>query len=235
MRSSPVSVAGSITDWTQVSAGGYNTMALRANGTIWAWGQNKYGQLGDNTTVDKFSPVSVVGGFSDWIQVSAAFRQTLAIRSNGTMWGWGSNPAGMLGDGTLNTSSSPVSVVGGFTDWTQVGGGIFHTSALRANGTIWSWGAGGKGQLGTNSTVGRSSPVSVVGGFTDWAQITAGLYHTSAVRANGTTWAWGSNGLGQLGDSTTVSKSSPVSVSGGFSNWVSVSAGWNHTAGIRAT
>jgi alpha-tubulin suppressor-like RCC1 family protein len=234
-RSSPVSVVGGYTDWVQISAGDYFTVAIRANGTAWAWGRNNYGQLGDNSTTSKSSPVSVVGGYTDWVQISAGANHTAAIRANGTAWAWGSNGSGRLGDNSTTSKSSPVSVVGGITDWIQISAGIFKTAALRANGTAWGWGYNGYGQLGDNSTTSRRSPVSVVGGYTDWVQIDAcGNFHTVALRANGTAWAWGRNERGQLGDNTTTSRRSPASVVGGFTDWVQISAGTYHTAAIRA-
>lgn len=235
-RSSPVSVVGGFTDWTMISTNGQISAALRANGTAWGWGRNNRGQLGDNTTVNKSSPVSVVGGFTDWIQISAGMSHVLAVRANGTAWGWGGNSSyfgGVLGDNTVADKSSPVSVVGGFTDWMQVSCGAYHSTGVRANGTLWSWGANGFGRLGDNTTTARSSPVSVVGGFSDWVQVSAGRYHSIGLRSNGTAWGWGANGSGQLGDNTTVSKSSPVSVVGGFTDWVQVSSGRAACVAVR--
>ena len=231
--SSPVSVVGGFTDWVQVSAGGSHTAAVRANGTAWAWGNNGNGRLGEGTTTSRRSPVSVVGEFTDWVTVSAGFAHTAAVRANGTVWAWGSNWIGQLGDGTTTSRSSPVSVVGEFTDWVTVSAGSNHNAAVRANGTVWAWGSNGRSQLGDGTATGRSSPVSVVGGFTDWVTVSAGNDHTAAVRANGTVWAWGNNNSGLLGDGTTTRRSSPVSVVGGFTDWVTVSAG-RHTAAVRA-
>ena len=200
--------------------------------SAWAWGCNSLGQSGDNTTVNKSSPVSVVGGFTDWCQVSTT-RTALAIRTNGTAWGWGRGYCGLLGNNSTVSTSSPVSVVGGFTDWCQVSAGHIHSLGVRTNGTAWAWGDGGNGQLGDNTTGSASSPVSVVGGFTDWCQVSAGYFHALAVRTTGTAWAWGENLCGKLGDNTTVNKSSPVSVVGGFTNWCQVSGGYRHSAGVR--
>ena len=234
-RSSPVSVVGGLL-WKQVSTTSqYFTAAIRSDGTAWCWGQNQFGQLGDNTfNNNKSSPVSVVGGFTNWTQISASLdRHTAAIRSNGTAWCWGRGEDGRLGNNSFLNYSSPVSVVGGFTDWVQISAGSAHTAAIRANGTAWAWGLNQFGQLGDNSTSARSSPVSVVGGFTDWTQISGGTVHTVAIRANGTAWGWGNNLNGRLGDNSTTYRSSPVSVVGGFTDWVQISAR-NHTVGIRA-
>jgi len=232
-RTSPVSVVGGFTDWCQVSAGGFHSLAVRSNGTAWAWGLNASGQLGNATTTSRRSPVSVVGGFTDWCQVSAGNGHSLGVRFNGTAWAWGSNNVGRLGDNTQSNRSSPVSVVGSFTDWCQVSAGGFHSLGVRSNGTAWAWGYNGNGQLGDDTVTTRSSPVSVVGGFTDWCQVSAGGFHSLAVRSNGTAWAWGYNGNGQLGDNTTTSRTSPVSVVGGFTDWVQVSAGAGHSLGVR--
>ena len=232
-RSSPVSVVGGFTDWVQISAGNSHTVAVRANGQAWTWGLNFFGQLGDNTTTDRSSPVSVVGGFTDWVQISAGSFHTTAVRANGQAWGWGYNHYGRLGDGTTTGRSSPVSVVGGFTDWVQISAGHIHTAAVRANGQAWGWGYNAGGQLGDDTTTNRSSPVSVVGGFTDWVQIDAGSGHTAAVRANGQAWCWGMNSSGRLGDGTINDSSSPVSVVGGFTDWVQISANY-HTVAIRS-
>jgi alpha-tubulin suppressor-like RCC1 family protein len=233
-RSSPVAVVGGFTDWCQISAGSDRTIGLRENGTAWAWGCNGTGRLGDNTTITRSSPVAVVGGFTDWCQISAGRgTHTLGVRNNGTAWAWGSNQTGRLGTGNTISASSPVSVIGGFTDWRQVGAGFAHSLGVRINGTAWAWGFNGSGRLGDNSITDRSSPVSVVGGFTDWCQVSAGVAHSLGLRTNCTAWAWGCNPVGQLGDISIVSKLSPVSVAGGFTDWCQISAGSYHSLGLR--
>ena len=230
---SPVSVVGGFTNWCQVSSGNLHSLGVRTNGTAWAWGRNNYGQLGDNTTVTRSSPVSVIGGFTDWCQISAGYQQSLAVRQNGTAWSWGSGYCGQLGDNTFTSKSSPVSVIGGFTDWCQVSAGSNFSLAVRQNGTAWAWGLGSVGRLGNNSVNNQQSPISVIGGFTDWCQISAGGAFSLAVRQNGTAWAWGFASYGRLGDNCTTARSSPVSVVGGFTNWCQVKAGGNHGVGIR--
>jgi alpha-tubulin suppressor-like RCC1 family protein len=233
-RSSPVSVIGGFTDWIQVSGGSTYSLGLRANGTAWAWGQGTSGQLGDGTAVDRSSPVSVVGGYTDWIQVDGGNSHSLGLRANGTAWAWGLGTSGQLGNDTSVDKSSPVSVIGGYTDWIQVSGGGTHSLGLRANGTAWAWGVN-DGRLGDGTAVARSSPVSVVGGFTDWIQVAAaGGSHSLGLRANGTAWAWGSGANGRLGDGTIFSRSSPVSVIGGYTDWIQVDAGTTHSLGLRA-
>ena len=235
-----MSVIGGFTNWCQVSAPGGPTetiLAVRTNGTLWAWGGGYCGRLGDNTTVNKSSPVSVIGGFTDWCQVSGGY-QSLALRQNGTIWAWGRNETGALGDNTTDNKSSPVSVVGGYTDWCQVSAGTQQSVAIRTNGSAWSWGQNCFGQLGTNSTTDKSSPVSLVGGFTDWCQVSSGAQQSFGLRTNGTAWSWGRAIYGGLGDNTTANKSSPVSIAGGFTDWVCLSyphSGSRNSGAIRST
>jgi alpha-tubulin suppressor-like RCC1 family protein len=234
-RSSPVSVVGGFTDWCQVSAGSCHNLGVRTGGTAWAWGSNGNGRLGINiTAASQTSPVIVSGGFTDWCQVSAGYAHNLGIRTNGTAWGWGINNRGQLGDNTGSplSRSSPVSVSGGFTDWCQVSAGNDHSLGLRTNGTLWAWGCNGYGRLGDNTTINRSSPVSVVGGFTDWCQLSAGGSRSLGVRTNGTVWAWGANFQGLLGDNSAISRSSPVSIVGGITNWSRVGTGIGQSFGI---
>ena len=240
-KSSPVSVVGGFTDWVQISVGIYaHAAAVRANGTAWCWGYNSHGQLGTNNYTTTSSPVSVVGGFTDWVQISTGERHTAAVRANGTAWCWGRNNTGQLGDGSLANRLSPVSVVGGFTDWVQISAGWQHTGAVRASGTAWCWGYNANGQLGDNSTTTRSSPVSILSaGLPRWVQISTGGKlssgsHSGAIKSDGTAWCWGFNGAGRLGDNTTTARSSPVSVVGGFFDWVQISTGARQTVAIRA-
>lgn len=241
-RSSPITVAGGFTDWRQVTVGTTSAFGLRSNGTIWGWGRTVCGQIGDNAFSSSFTnaptPRQVAGGFTDWCQVSTFSGTTGAVRTNGTLWTWGCNFFGEIGDGTTgpsNSRSSPVSVIGGFTDWCQVSAGNEFMLGLRTNGTLWGWGYGRFGVLGNGISGGqavsaRSSPVSVVGGFTDWCFVQAGCWNVAAIRANGTRWTWGCNRCGSLGTGDTVYRSSPVSVVGGFTDWLSTGGS---TTGIR--
>ena len=209
-------------------------MSINDISNLYAWGQNSSGQLGDGTTISRSSPTRSVS-FTDWISASAGREHSLGVRANGTIWAWGRNSYGQLGNNiaSIINQSSPVSVIGGFTDWISASAGGYHSIGVRANGTLWAWGSNGFGQLGNNTVISNRSPVLAVGGFTDWISASAGDDHSLGVRANGTLWAWGRNGSGRLGDGTTIPKSSPVSVVGGFTDWVSVSAGSFHNIGVR--
>jgi alpha-tubulin suppressor-like RCC1 family protein len=232
-RRSPVSVVGGITSWCQVSGSNRHTVAVTTSGGAWAWGFNGSGQLGDDTATNRSSPVSVVGGITSWCDISAGFDHTVAITSMGDAWAWGSNGQGQLGDNTVTSRSSPVSVVGGITSWCQIHAGCRHTVAVTSMGDAWAWGCNGYGQLGDLTVTSRRSPVSVVGGITSWCQISGGYGHTVAVTTSGDAWAWGSNNRGQLGDLTVTNRSSPVSVVGGITSWCQISGGYKHTVAIK--
>jgi alpha-tubulin suppressor-like RCC1 family protein len=222
-----VSIVGGITNWTKISAGSNHNLALRADGTIWAWGYGGQGRLGTNDAIARSSPVSIVGGITNWTKISAGSNHSLALRADGTIWAWGSEGnSGRLGLGSPQALNvlSPLSIVGGITDWIEVSAGLLNNLAIRSNGTLWTWGDGAQGQLGTNSTTATGSPVSVVGGFTDWVQASPSRYFSMALRSNGTAWAWGYAGQGSLGTNNTINTSSPVSVVGGITDWLHISS-----------
>ena len=231
-KSSPVTVVGGITNWSSVSASLYHNLGVTDAGIAYAWGLNNNGQLGDNTTVNKSSPVTVVGGITNWSSVSAGLYHSLGVTDAGVAYAWGLNNYGQLGDGTTATKSSPVTVVGDITNWSLVSAGRYHNLGVTDAGVAYAWGYNVYGVLGDDTTVNKSSPVTVVGGITNWSSVSAGRYHSLGVTDTGVAYAWGDNDYGQLGDDTTVYKSSPVTVVGGITNWSSVSAGSYHSLGV---
>lgn len=206
-------------------------LALKADGSLWGWGVNTSGQLGDNSLTSRSSPTSVAGNHS-FVQIGIA-GQTFshARKADGTLWGWGSTAA--IGDNTTTTKSSPVSVVGNhsFVDISDGDFAVF-AAALKADGSAWTWGTNSSGSLGDNTGTSRSSPVSVVGGFS-FIDITRRNSGVTALRGDGTAWAWGNGGNGQLGDNTATSKSSPVSVVGGHV-FTSVTSGQAHVIALKS-
>jgi len=231
-RRSPVTVVGGITNWQQLSAGNAHSLGLTQGGIAYAWGYNSNGRLGDNTTTNRSSPVTVVGGITNWQQLSAGDSHSLGLTQAGIAYAWGVNSNGRLGDNTLTSRSSPVTVVGGITNWQQVSAGFSHSLGVTQGGIAYAWGANTGGQLGTNNTTSRSSPVSVIGGITTWQQLSAGDTHSLGLTQAGIAYAWGANGFGKLGDNTTTNRSSPVTVVGGITNWQQLSAGDSHSLGL---
>jgi alpha-tubulin suppressor-like RCC1 family protein len=232
-KSSPVQTVAGGTNWKQVSCGSAYTAAIKSDGTLWMCGYNNLGQLGDNTITKKSSPVQTVAGGTNWKQVACGRWHTAAIKSDGTLWGWGRNNGGPLGDNTITTKSSPVQTIAGGTNWKHVSCGGEHTVAVKTDGTLWGWGYCGYGQLGDNTTANKSSPVQTITGGTSWRWVAAGLYHTAAIKTDGTMWLWGYNTNGQLGDNTTTRKSSPVQTIIGGTNWKMVAAGMYNTTAIQ--
>jgi len=213
----------------QVAAGSYHTVAVKTDGTLWAWGYNYDGQLGDGTTVNKSSPVQV-GTDSHWQSVAAGGYHTVAVKTDGTLWAWGFNYYGQLGNGTTGNKSSPVQV-GTDNHWQSVTAGEYHTVAVKTDGTLWAWGYNTYGQLGDGTTTNKSSPVQV-GSDNHWQSVAAGYCHTVAVKTDGTLWACGYNPYGQLGDGTIADKSSPVQV-GTDNHWLLAAAGGYHTVAVK--
>lgn len=172
-RSSPVQV-GALTTWSSVSAGNSHAIAVKTDGTLWAWGANEYGRLGINLSgyaENRSSPVQV-GALTTWVGVSALFQSSSAISTNGTLWTWGKNDAGQLGQNSTVDRSSPVQV-GALTNWAKISGSVNFMASIKTDGTLWAWGANSDGQLGQNNTIGRSSPVQV-GVLTTWTNLFAG-------------------------------------------------------------
>ena len=230
-KSSPVQTIAGGTNWMQVSAGNYNTAAIKTDGTLWIWGFNGYGALGDNTTTSRSSPVQTIAGGTNWKQVSIDGYAT-AIKNDGTLWTWGYNEFGQLGDNTATSRSSPVQTITRGTNWKQVSAGKYHTAAIKTDGTLWLWGGNSNGQLGDNTTVAKMSPVQTVTFGTNWKQVSVGYLNTAAIKTDGTLWCWGRGTSGQLGDNTVTSRSSPVQTILYGTTWKQVSAGY-HTVAIQ--
>ncbi|MEZ0006325.1 alpha-tubulin suppressor-like RCC1 family protein [Flavobacterium sp. 28YEA47A] len=219
--------------WQTVSSGSDHTLALKTDGTLWAWGDNGSGELGDGTTVDKNMPVQI-GTANDWQKISAGHNFSLAIKTDGTLWAWGFNSWGQLGNGANTRQISPVKI-GTATDWQSISasrgttGG--HCIALKTNGTLWAWGRNSLGQLGDNTLVDKNQPIQI-GVDTDWRLIATGGNHSLAIKTTGALWAWGWNGTHQLGDGTNINKLVPTQV-GTATNWQSINGAYTHNLGIK--
>lgn len=179
--------------WQSVSAGGGHSLAVHADGTLWAWGYNLYGQLGDSTNADKSTPVQI-GTATDWQSVTAGDGHSLALKT----------------DGTVDDQNTPVQI-GTAADWQSVAAGSFHSLAVKTDGTLWAWGSNSDGQLGDGTEDDKNSPVQI-GTALDWQTVTAGFDYSLALKTDGNLQAWGWNFSGQLGDGTNVSKNSPAAV-----------------------
>lgn len=162
----------------------YHCFEIRS-GTLWGWGFNSFGQLGDSSTVLKYLPTPI-GSSSDWFSVSAGYYHTLAIKTNGTLWAWGKNDNGQLGDNSLIQKIVPTQI-GNDSNWICVYAGEFHSLGIKANGTLWAWGNNQYRQLGIGSTSNKKIPTQV-GTDNKWISIVAGSYFSMALKADGTIW-----------------------------------------------
>ena len=193
-----------------VAARGTHTVVLKADGTVWTFGTNGAGELGDSTTTTRFSPVQVPS-LTSVVAVAAGGNHTLAVKADGTLWAWGLNNFGQLGDGTTGTNRlSPVQV-SGLTNVVAAAAGSYHSLALLADGTAKSWGYNIDGRLGNNSTATSHTPVAV-SGLSSAIAIAAAVDHSLAVKSDGTVVAWGNNPNGQLGAATPSQSLVPMSV-----------------------
>ena len=234
-RSSPVQTVTFATNWKQVCCGANHVAAIKTDGTLWCWGTNANGALGDNTVTVRSSPIQTITRGNTWKQVSAGRNFTAAVKTDGTLWLWGVNVNGQIGDNSATTKSSPVQTVTFATNWKQVSCGYQHTAAVKTDGTLWCWGWNNNGQLGDNTSTDRSSPVQTVTAGTNWKQVACGYTFTACTKTDGTLWLWGRNLEGQLGDNTAILKSSPVQTVTYGTNWknVGISSGSFATSAIK--
>lgn len=224
-KSSPVETVIADTDWQYIGKNIASTIsAIRKDGTLWLWGINNNAQIGDNTSINKSSPVQTITGGTSWEICCSGFSHSAAIKTDGTLWLWGSNGYGQLGNDSLIGVSSPIQTITFGTNWADVAAG-FHTAAVKKDGTLWVWGRNNYGQLGIDNTTNISSPVQTITGGTSWSIIASGYEHTAAIKTDGTLWLWGRNTAGQLGDNTNTNKSSPVQTVAGGTDWYAVACG----------
>jgi alpha-tubulin suppressor-like RCC1 family protein len=204
-------------------------------GNLWTWGSNGSGQLGNNTTTDRSTPVTTFAGGTNWKQVASGINHTAAIKTDGTLWTWGSNGSGQLGNNTTTDRSTPVTTFAGGTNWKQVACGGAHTAAIKTDGTLWTCGRNDYGPLGNNTTTERLTPVTTFSGGTNWKQVAGGIFYTAAIKTDGTLWTWGRNTNGPLGDNTTTQRNTPVTTFAGGTNWKQVSCGNGYTTAAIKT
>ncbi len=220
--------------WKAIGGGESHTCGVGTNGTMWCWGYNGFGQLGDGTEDDHRRP-NQVGSATNWKTVAVGTYHSCGLRTNDTLWCWGMNGYGQIGDGNggFNVEQrEPVRV--GSSTWTSVTLGEYHSCGVRSDGSGWCWGNNSNGQAGDNTAgTNRLDPVRVKG-TGDWSSMSAGGAHSCGLKTNGSAWCWGYNGSGEVGDGTTDnSRLRPVRV-GTATNWTSVAVGYQHSCGVRA-
>jgi len=218
-KSSPINV-GAMSDWKIVQDGSEYMIGIKADGTLWGWGYNSQYQLGlgSGNNASKSSPVQI-GSFTDWKSVGVNMGYTLATKTNGTLWSWGTAYGGALGLGAGVEVVNGPSQIGSLNTWASVheGQAQYNSMAIKTDGTLWGWGANNWGTLGLGNNNQYFSPMQV-GTLTNWKQVAcAYAYAAAAVKTDGTLWIWGKNASGGQ-------VSSPVQV-GSLTNWKQITVG----------
>jgi alpha-tubulin suppressor-like RCC1 family protein len=212
-----------------IAAGGYHSLALKNNGTVYAWGYNNYGQLGNGNKINSSIPI-LINNLTNVTAVAAGTHHSLALKSDGTVWAWGRNDYGQLGIGTTNNSSFPVQVTG-LTNVVAIAAGAHHNVALKQDGTVWTWGYNNAGQLGIGTTLNNYIPVRV-NLLANIKGIAASDHHSLAVNGDGNMFGWGENNTGELGIGSTTNWIAPVQLNG-ISNVKAIRAAGDHSLALK--
>jgi len=219
-KSSPTQIPGTTwgTTLNTISGAYMGGLSIKTDGTLWGWGGDRFGQLGQNESNKWYSSPVQVGSGTDWSKLSLTCSDSsAAIKTDGTLWMMGYNGTGQLGQNNKTYYSSPVQIPG--TNWSQHASSRYAAGAVKTDGTLWMWGYNQyQGGLGQNSQVNYSSPIQVPG--TTWKQVSHTDGNTHAVKTDGTLWSWGYGGNGVLGQNDRTHRSSPVQVPG--TNWKQV-------------
>lgn len=202
----PVQV-GNETNWSKINAAKSNfSLAIKSDGTLWAWGRNDYGYLGLGDYSMPNIPTQV-GTSNNWLNVSSGINHTIALKSDNTLWAWGKNGYGELGNNTTINSNLPIQI-GLDNDWQFIDANYLGSKAIKLNGTLWCWGENSNGQIGDGTLSNRLIPTRI-DQDTNWSGIFSGQSHTLAIKTDSKVYSWGTNNYSQLGDGGTNNLLSP--------------------------
>lgn len=217
--------------WKTISTGAFHKAALQVDGTLWCWGFNSAGQLGDSTNLSSFVPKKI-GSLTTWKKISTGASHTLALKTDGTLWAWGQNSDGRLGDGTYVNRNFPVQI-GTSNNWVEISAGQAHSLAIKSDGTLWAWGNNFRGQLGDPTIIFNTPTPTQIGNANNWQSISCGDQYSMAIKTNGALFGCGYNIFGQLGNGTNIDLDSFTQIDSSIT-WKKVSAGLSHTLAIKA-
>lgn len=214
--------------WNQVSTGNNFTMAIKTDNTLWGWGSNSQGQLGDSTNTSKMIP-HLVSPDSNWVSVSCGEFMTVAMKSDGSIWSWGSNNHSALGIGNPQNPNYPTQI-GSDVDWVQIDAGSYHSVALKSDSSIWGWGQNAWDQLGNNNSVFNSDhPIQLSQNY-NWTSIKGGYRGTMAINDNNQIWGSGSGNLVNISGTKTTFRLLHTD-----SNWINIFPSASFSHGINSS
>jgi alpha-tubulin suppressor-like RCC1 family protein len=219
-------------DWAAVSAGYYHSLAIKKDGTLWAWGRNSDGQTGLNKLGGSIYFPERVGALNDWKSISAGQKHSLAIRQNNTLWAWGTNLDGRTGRDRHTGSTITPTIIESSQDWSSVSAGRDHSLAIKTDGTLWAWGRNNQYQLGNENT-NDLKIATQIGTDTDWLSVSAGSQFSVALKNNSAIYSWGDNSRAKTGRGTRFGNVKKPEKVGSDNNWKAVVAGFEHCLALK--
>lgn len=218
---------GTANNWVKVHAGFASSFGIKADGTLWGWGHNSGSKLGYGSGTYTIPTPTQIGTNTNWLSVSDGWSHTIALKTDGTLWAWGLNENGQLGDNTTVNKITPTQI--GTATWQSIAAGTQHSLAIKTDGTLWFWGS--RFTL-YGTTYSQNNIPTQIGTATNWLKLATNQWHLAAIKTDGTLWTMGENSSGQLGDGTTISRTTPIQV-GTATDWRDVSVGNRYTIATK--
>ena len=234
-KCTPISIHGTKKTFCHISGGNAFSNAIDFKGQVWSWGGggvNNRGQLGDNSTIDKCTPVSIHGAKKTFCKISSGSGSIISIDRFGQIWGWGANGDGQLGDNSVTSQCTPVSIHGTKKTFCDISLTNRHSNGIDFRGQVWSWGHNFWGHLGDNSTTSKRTPVSIHGVKKTFCSVSAGNGYSLAIDVRGLVWGWGLNTYGLLGNNDTTSRRTPTSIHGTRKTFCHIIAGNGYSMAV---
>lgn len=224
---------GTDTNWSKVACGMFFSIAIKSDSTLWGWGSNAYGQVNELDPNNFVQGPTMISTDSTWAEVVCGDAHSLALTADGKLYGWGFNFNGTVGNGNSGAGSEAVlqQIAIGET-WISIAAGDAHSMAVRSDNTLWTWGASSDGQLGNGVLYSQNSLPAQIGTDTDWLKVFCGEFFSFGIKTNGTLWAWGANGYGQLGIGNNEQQLVSVQV-GTANDWITAEGGREHVIALK--